>query len=94
MPCELCIDTLPAAVPITTPAGLWKAVEWIRAEMSAGHIRIVPDSTGGARFEDLDPGNAWPDFIQHRFCCTGCGDVVELSCETYHGCGGQLGRIG
>lgn len=94
MPCDLCSDTLPSAVPITTPQGLWKAVDWIRAEISAGRLLSVPDSDDGTSFEDLKPGNGWPDYILHRFCCAGCGYAFELSCETYHGSGGQLGRVG
>ncbi len=93
MSCEICSDTLPSAVPITTPAMLWKSVEWIRAEISAGRIMRVPDGAGGTCFEDLEPGNCWPDYVLHRFHCSGCGDAFELSCETYHGCGGQLGRV-
>lgn len=94
MPCDLCSETLPSAVPITTPRGLWKAVEWIHAEISAGRLVSVPDSTFGTRFEDLTPENGWPDYILPRFHCARCGDVFELSCETYHGSGGQLSRVG
>jgi hypothetical protein len=94
MPCNICSDTLPSTVPIKTPDGLWNAVAWIRAEISAGRLLRVPDLAGGTRFKDLEPRSGWPDHILHRFHCAGCRDVFELSCETYHGSGGQLRRVG
>lgn len=95
MSCERCADSLPSAVSITTPKEFWEAVAWIRAEISAGRMTSAPDSAGGTRFEDWNPDSGWPDdYILYRFHCAGCGDAFELSCETYHGCGGQLSRVG
>ncbi|MBU3750419.1 MAG: hypothetical protein FGM52_08195 [Mycobacterium sp.] len=73
----------------------------IQAQLTAGRLRPVPshrESGGGdlpdeVAFDDLKPDNGWPDFLQHRFACRGCGAEFELTCETFHGRGGNWQRV-
>lgn len=91
--CPLCAP-LAGEDTIASPAEFWSIVDRIRAAVAADRLVEMtapedPQDDGNApRLETLVADRPLPDWLQHRFACTGCGRRFELCCETYHGSGG------
>jgi hypothetical protein len=89
--CSRCRD-LRATVPIERPADLTKVLRVIRDNVSDGTLvetshraAVAPDRPS---FEAIPLDGPWPDYIEHDFSCTTCGQAFRLRAETHHGAGG------
>ena len=87
MSCTKC-DDLCQEVRIRTPSELERVVRIAKAALDAGVIVDVSRGPLATPMSDLvQPG--WPDMVSADFSCAACGALFQLSCETYHGSGGN-----
>ena len=84
--CVRCSD-LRGEFELRTPAELAKALRIAKTNMTDG--TLVGGVGSGLRLEEVSPEGPWPDFIDLRFMCSGCGRLFSLEAETYHGRGGR-----
>ena len=91
MSCKDCED-LSVEYQIASPSDLRQAIAVVRDSIEARTIQETPSRPnaygGNASFQDIVHGGAWDDFVCFEFQCTQCGQLFQLSAETYHGSGG------
>jgi hypothetical protein len=74
---------------IASPAALSNAIRIVRANLNDVTLRERGQVDENAmRFAALSEQGPWPDWISCGFECASCGELFELSAETYHGSGG------
>jgi hypothetical protein len=85
--CSSCKD-LNHEFQIKLPSDLRKAIAVTRDNLTAGTISDV--TTGGdcKPFAELVSSGQWDDVLLYYFQCNICGQLFQLSAETYHGRGG------
>jgi len=85
--CPSCKD-LNIEFQIKLPSDLRQAIAVTRDNLADGTISDV--TTGGdcKPFDELVSSGKWDDVLMYRFKCNTCGQLFELSAETYHGAGG------
>jgi hypothetical protein len=75
-----------------SPDDLLHALRVAAAEVDRGAlVRIDREELSGIEQQALDSvfaSEALPDAVRYRFKCAVCGDLFELSAETYRGAGG------
>ena len=88
MACQAC-EPLIRTIEILGPDDLRRVIVTALDAVEAGILRYIP--ARGSRPEDgpFSTLQGWPDIIDWRFACTGCGRSFLLACETYHGSGGD-----
>lgn len=90
MTCEECRE-LQTHV-FRSPDDLLHALQVAAAEVDRGVlVRINREDLTDFEQQALDSvfaSEALPDTVRYRFKCTVCGDLFELSAETYRGAGG------
>ena len=86
--CPSCKD-LNTEFQIKLPSDLRKAIAVTRDNLADGTISDV--TTGGdcKPFSELVSSGKWDDVLLYHFQCNTCGQLFELSAETYHGAGGR-----
>ena len=86
--CSSCKD-LNTEFLIRLPSDLRQAILVTRDNLADGTISDV--TTGGdcKPFDELVSSGKWDDVFLYRFRCNTCGQLFELSAETYHGAGGR-----
>jgi hypothetical protein len=77
---------------IQTPGEFRKALRVVRANLDDRTI-VLLGSEESERAFDLTEAGPWPDFIEHEFQCSSCGQVFRLGVETYHGAGGEWAPV-
>lgn len=87
MSCTKC-DVLCQEVKIRTPGELERAVRIAKSALDAGTVVDVSSGVMATPMTDLLQ-QGWPDIVSADFRCTACGELFHLSCETYHGSGGN-----
>ena len=87
--CTRC-RALRTTIAIERPADLTKVLRVIRDNISDGTLAEGPATPSGGRsdFKAIPVDGPWPDYIEHEFSCTACGQAFRLRAETYHGAGG------
>ena len=76
-----------------TPSQLSQLIRGAQAELRNGVLRALSEpSDHGPRIETLPVEGPWPDILAYALECTACGQVFELSADTYHGGGGWAPR--
>jgi len=95
MICDVC-EELDLVWPIRSPRELRKAVRVALDNLGDGTLEEV--GNGPSLLEEapklLNPTEPWPDdILEYRFACTECGATYMLSCETYHGSGGDWAPV-
>lgn len=85
--CPSCKD-LNIEFQIRFPSDLKQAIAVTRDNLADGTISDV--TTGGdcKPFDELVSSGKWEDVLLYHFKCNNCGQMFELSAETYHGRGG------
>jgi len=85
--CSFCKD-LNTEFRIKLPSDLKKAIAVTRDNLVDGTISDI--TTGGdcKPFDELVSSGKWDDVLLYHFKCNTCGQLFELSAETYHGSGG------
>lgn len=73
---------------IRLSSDLRQAIAVTRDNLADGTISDV--TTGGdcKLFDELVSSGKWDDVLLYHFKCNTCGQLFELSAETYHGAGG------
>ena len=91
MPCGHCAD-LCVEYLIRTPSELRKAIAVVNKNLIDGTIMerkgATPTDLTGPSFASVAAGGPWDDIVAYSFQCTNCGEVFELTANTYHGSGG------
>ena len=85
--CTSCVD-LREVAEIKSPAQLAQAIRVVRGNLADGTLVEASSDAPGA-FDSLQEGAPWPDYIEHEFNCSRCGQRFRLVAETYHGAGGR-----
>jgi len=85
--CPSCKD-LNTEFQIKFPSDLKKAIAVTRDNLADGTISNVTKGGDCKPFEELVSSGKWDDVLLYRFQCNTCGQLFELSAETYHGSGG------
>ena len=85
--CNSCKD-LNASFQIKLPSDLRQTIAVTRDNLADGTISDV--TTGGdcKPFDELVSSGKLDDVLLYHFKCNTCGQMFELSAETYHGAGG------
>lgn len=85
--CTSCAD-LREVVQITSPGQLAQAVRVVRGHLADGTLvevsRDIPGYLGL-----LQERGPWPDYIEHEFSCSCCGQRFRPVAGAYHGAGGR-----
>lgn len=85
--CTSCGD-LSEVVEIHTPGQLAQAIRVVRGNLADGTlVEASPDARDA--FDSLQERGPWPDYIEHEFNCSRCGQRFRLVAEAYHGAGGR-----
>ncbi len=77
---------------ITLPVDLSEAIRVARHHIAQGDIVEVPQSSpyfSSEPFSQISLDGPWDDIVGYYFRCTSCGQLFSLSCEVYHGRGGE-----
>jgi hypothetical protein len=85
--CSSCKD-LNSEFQIKLPSDLRKAIAVTRDNLADGTISDVTIHGFCKSFDDLVSLGKWDDVLLYHFKCNTCGQLFELSAETYHGSGG------
>jgi len=85
--CPSCKD-LTTEFKIKLPTDLKKAIAVTRDNLADGTISDVTTGGDSMPFDELVSSGKWDDVLLYRFRCNTCGQMFELSAETYHGAGG------
>ena len=85
--CNSCKD-LNIEFRIKLPSDLRKAVAVARDNLADGTISDVIIGGDCKPFDELVSSGQWDDVLLYHLKCNTCGQVFELSAETYHGAGG------
>ena len=85
--CPSCKD-LNTEFRIKHPSDLKQAVAVTRDNLADGTISNVTADGDCKPFDELVSSGKWDDVLLYRFKCNTCGQMFELSAETYHGAGG------
>ena len=70
------------------PADLRQAIAVTRYSLADGTISNVTTGRDCKPFDELVSSGKWDDVLLYHFKCNTCGQLFELSAETYHGAGG------
>jgi hypothetical protein len=91
MPCDRCAS-LCVEYRIKLPVELRRAIAIAHENIADGTIEEIPSASsatlGDAPFSNVKTDGPWDDVVHHRFRCRSCGELFELSAETFHGSGG------
>ena len=96
--CEHCKD-VHVKHEIRSPAELKKAIQIVRANLSDKTILESEYWPKGIDKIELEPFNKikesgpYLDNLQYYFECPMCKQIYKLSCETYHGIGGEWSPV-
>ncbi len=95
MTCKRCSD-LDQTWLIRSPDELGRAILVAKGNLEDGTLKQISGNSpiGTQQLDSLNENGPWPDFIDCRFACTGCGTNFQLTAETYHGSGGRWARMG
>ena len=85
--CSSCKD-LNIEFQIKLPSDLRQAIAVTRDNLADGTISDITMGGDGRTFEELISSGKWDDLLRYRFQCNACGQLFELTAETYHGAGG------
>ena len=85
--CSSCKD-LNTEFRIKFPSDLRKAIAVTRDNLADGTISNVTTAGDCKPFDELVTSGKWDDVLLYHFKCNTCGQLFELSAETYHGAGG------
>jgi len=85
--CSFCKD-LNTEFRIKLPSDLKKAIAVTRDNLADGTISDITPGGDCKPFEELIASGKWDDVLRYHFQCNTCGQLFELSAETYHGLGG------
>jgi hypothetical protein len=92
--CKHC-EEVQTRYEIRSPNELKKAIRVVRANLKDGTIvksSYWPEGIiklENEPFENIKESGSYEDVMQYYFECPKCKQVYSLSCETYHGCGGE-----
>jgi hypothetical protein len=86
--CPSCKD-LNTEFQIRFPADLRQAIAVTRDNLADGTISDVTTGRDCKPFDELVSSGKWDDVLLYHFKCNTCGQLFELSAETYHGRGGR-----
>jgi len=86
--CPSCKD-LNTEFQIKLPSDLRQAIAVTRDNLADGTISDVTTGGNCKPFDELVSSGKWDDVLLYRFRCNTCGQLFELSAETYHGAGGR-----
>ncbi|MGX2032440.1 MULTISPECIES: hypothetical protein [Methylocaldum] len=88
--CQKCAE-LSVRHEILSPAQLTKTIRVLRANVADGTLVDItqPAHSPSGEFSELSDVAPWPDYVEHYFRCTACGQRFRLSADTYHGAGGE-----
>ncbi len=90
MTCKFCAD-LSQTVEVRTKRALIKTIAVVNANIDDGTLTAVGTVGIDGREmskEFLNLSGPWPDYIDHSYVCSRCGQEFRLQVETYHGVGG------
>ena len=85
--CSSCKD-LNTEFQINLPSDLRKAIAVTRDNLADGTISDITMNEDCQPFDELVSSGKWDDVLLYHFKCNTCGQLFELSAETYHGSGG------
>ena len=85
--CSSCKD-LNSEFQIKLPSDLKQAIAVTRDKLADGTISDVTKDGDCKPFDELVSSGKWDDVLLYHFKCNTCGQLFELSAETYHGSGG------
>ena len=85
--CPSCND-LNIEFRIKLPDDLRQAIAVTSDNLADGTISDVTTDGDCKPFDELVSSGKWDDVLLYRFKCNTCGQLFELSAETYHGAGG------
>ena len=85
--CPSCKD-LNIEFQIRFPTDLRQAITVTRDNLADGTIADVTEDGDCKPFDELVSSGKWDDVLLYHFKCNSCGQLFELSAETYHGRGG------
>ena len=92
--CEHCKE-VQTNYEIRSPNELRKAIRVVRANLKDGTIAQSSYWPEGIMkienepFENIKDSGPFDDVMQYYFECPKCSQIYSLSCETYHGSGGE-----
>ena len=85
--CPSCKD-LNLEFQIRSPSDLKQAIAVTRDNLADGTIADITSGGDCKPFDELVSSGKWDDVLLYHFKCNTCGQLFELSAETYHGAGG------
>lgn len=91
--CSSCQD-LNTEFRIRRPSDLQKAIAVARDNLADGTLSDVAADANSKPFDELVSSGKWDDILLYHFQCSTCGQMFELSAETYHGAGGWWKPVG
>ena len=93
MSCDKCKE-LNVVKEIRLPNDLENVFKAISDNLKNNTIKEIRNiklkkNMGFLPFSKIDINGPWDDIISYYFECTNCGQIFQVSAETYHGRGGE-----